>query len=157
MARKWKPTTEAAALAKWAEPKTKGKKRTSMWNVAEVTRQVDEMTKAHSWEGATGKHFVALYMTLHARVYGVEALELSPAKIKLAAASLAAKAMRELFDGSPDEMANFMRWVWQRQAVDEKKRKAGASISDFRVSWRYQFSKGLVTNYRRDVLARGGR
>lgn len=149
----------SSELAEWVALKSPEQptKKASGWDEAHARRVVTEMIEKQDWHSASPKHFVELYVHLHTRVYGVAPLDLDNNRKKLTAASLARKVMKEHFDNTPDEMANFMRWVWQRQQVNEKKRKAGIVDSDFMVSWRYQFSASLVKQYRRDMMVKGGR
>jgi hypothetical protein len=145
----------AKEMAVWAgEPKTAAskKKKASLWNRALVREEVSVFIASRDWDGAHPRHFVELYARLHSEVYGVEPLDLKTAKTCLAAAALAAKALREHFEGKPNALANFMRWVWIRQATEEKKRRAGTKDGDFRVTWRYQWAPTLVTTYRRALL-----
>jgi len=144
----------AQALAAWAgEPQTGAKKkRASIWNRSLVRDEVADFIAKRDWTGAHPRHFVELYARLHGEVYGVEPLDLKAAKVCLGAASLAAKALREHFDGDANGLADYMRWVWIRQAYEEKKRRAGTKDGDFRVTWRYQWSPKLVTDYRRSLL-----
>jgi len=145
----------AQDLATWAgEPHTgvKKKKRAGIWNRAVVREEVSSFIASREWNDAHPRHFVELYSRLHFDVYGVEPLEMKATKMCMAAASLAAKALRDHFDGDANLLADFMRWVWSRQSAEEKKRRAGAKDGDFRVTWRYQWSPKLVTDYRRSLL-----
>lgn len=150
---------DAEAVALWAgEPKTKNGKRRSMWNEEAAREDVRAMIDSEDWGLARPQHFVELYARLHAEVYGTPPLELATKTQKLAAASLAARVMKQLFAGDPRAVVDFIRWVWRRQSQEEKKRRAGLKDGDFRVTWRYQFSAKLVTDYRRDQLtAKGAR
>lgn len=146
----------AKGLAEWAgeaKPKSEKKKKATIWNRAIARDEVSAFIARNDWDGALPRHFVELYARLHSEVYGVEPLDLKTAKILMGAASLAAKALREYFGGEPNALADFMRWVWIRQATEEKKRRAGVKDGDFRVTWRYQWAATLVTVYRRNSLS----
>lgn len=146
----------AKAFADWAgEPKAKAepkKKARSMWDRGLARDDVSHFISSRDWSKARPQHFVELYSRLHFEVYGVEPLDLKAKAACLAAASLAAKALREFFRGDPNGLADFMRWVWIRQATEEKKRRAGLKENDFRITWRYQWSAKLVTDFQRSVL-----
>lgn len=149
-----KANSVADQLVAWTTPKTKAPKvkRAACW-VREVARtELDGFIKAKDWEDALPRHFVELYCKMHLLVYGVEALELRPAKMALACASLAKRCMVTNFDNDPNQLADFMRWVWRKQEAEEKKRAVAESASDFRISWRYQWAPGLVTQYNRYLL-----
>jgi hypothetical protein len=86
-------------------------------------------------------------------VYGAEPLELKLVKECMSAASMAAKATKMFFNGDARAVVDFMRWVWAVQMREEKQRRAGERQSEFRVTWRYQWSARLVTDYRRYEIA----
>lgn len=150
----------AAAFADWAGEKKTNPKKGRIWDRAFAQTEVAAFIKTREWAEAKPKHFVELYARLHGEVYGVPPLDLKSAKTVLAAASLAAKALKEMFDGDGEELADFMRWVWVRQAHEEAQRVKGLRSGDFRITWRYQWGPKLVTDYRRAVMTakrrRGG-
>lgn len=143
-------------MADWVGPPTDPtkKKRASIWNRDAAQQEVTAFIAAQDWATARPRHLVELYARLHTEVYGVEPLDLKKKPALMAAASLASKATKEHFDGSFDDIVSFVRWVWVRQALDEKKRRAGTMTNDFRISWRYQWSPRLITDYRRAMLTR---
>jgi len=146
----------AQAMLDWAgEPSTDAtkKKRSGSWNRAIVQEEVAGFIATRDWTRAAPRHFVELYARLHTEMYGVEPLELKTARVRMGAAGAAARTLREMFDGDPAALADFMRWVWIGQALDEKRRRSGTGAArDFRVTWRYQWAATLVTNYRRSEL-----
>ena len=146
---------DARAVDEWVGKERP--KRDSAWDRKKALEETRMMMKIGDWKGATPKHFVELFALRHEQVYGVEALELRPKTERTRAAFLVAKTLREHFDGDPNELAWFIRWVWQRAERDEKKRKAGVTNNDFRISWRWQFAARLVTDYRRHLLHEGAR
>lgn len=100
------------------------------------------------WEGATVSTLLGLYAHLHEVVYGVFPDELEeewyPAMSK-------AKAFtKKKFGDDVSKVVEFMRWVWQRErhSVETYKEKNDGEMKDFRISWRYQFSTKLLTDYR---------
>lgn len=113
------------------------------------------MSSTNDWAAARPRHFVALYAQLHESVYKVPALELRTERVRMSAASLAARALRDHFGGNPSAMAEFVRWVWTREVRDERRRASGQKDGEFRVSWRYQWSARLVTDYRRASVIAG--
>jgi hypothetical protein len=147
-----------AAIAFAGRSSTKKKRRARGWPVDETRAELEGMIKSGGWEEARPKHFVELFMRMHARVYGVEAIEMARGwKVRTAAASMAARLMRDHFGGDPSALATFVRWVWREQDRAEQRRRDGTLAGDFRISWRYQWSPGLVTSYRRALLLEKGR
>lgn len=132
-------------------PKAPKKKPANGW-VRETTKEeVEEYIKLRTWEGARPKHFVELYVKLHTEVYGVEPLELQVKAVAMRAASFAKRCLKDHFEMDVDAFAEFMRWVWIQQTWQSKK-NAVAGKEPFRVTWKYQWSGGLVTQYRRALL-----
>ena len=82
---------------------------------------------------------IGLYAYLHEKVYGVLPDEL--AEDWYPALSIVKKFMEKHGDL---KFIEFMRWTWQR----EKRSKIKNPESDFTISWRYQFSQKLVTQYK---------
>lgn len=104
-----------------------------------------------AWDEFTPKNFVALYCLLHGNVYGV-----IPEEVRDSFSLAVGAAMRQLkneFSGDKLRMVEFMRWTWAR----EKKRNATRSEdNDFRIGWRLQFGRTLLSDYR-VARARKGR
>lgn len=141
------------SLAMWAGKAAPKRKGSRSWDRFRAQADVGRMIAVDDWSEATPKHFVELYVHLHRQIYGVDVLELGQAKVRASAASMAKRTLVDHFGGDGDALAAFMRWVWQRQAVEEAQRRAGARDGDFRVTWRYQWSPRLVTDYRRHEVA----
>lgn len=144
----------AAGLVAFAgTPKPPAKKaKTRGWERPRVQQETADFINAREWKGAKPSHFVELYARLHEEVYGVEALDLKTRKSLSDAALLASRALKQFFEGDEDGMAEFMRWVWVRQANEEKQRRQGVRMREFRVTWRYQWAASLVTDYRRAAV-----
>lgn len=122
---------------------TKGRARTTLDSARE---QLTGVLKTPDL--ARPKHLVALYATLHEQVYEVFPDEIREPKTFLAACAAAQRLIDDAFEASPSKAIEFMRWVWQEQRT-EAKRKKSRGDAPFRVGWRYQFvSRDLVTNYR---------
>ena len=99
------------------------------------------------WEGAKGSSFIGLYALCHRMVYGILPCELQELGCFRAAAKQAALVAHTAFGDDPSEMAEFVRWAWER----EKARAKWARSQHFdrnRMGWRMQFSRGLETDYR---------
>lgn len=95
------------------------------------------------WKSIKALHLVGLYARMHERVYGVFPDDLAddwyPAR------SMAKRLLEESFGGDGEKAAAFMRWVWE----DEVKKFPKRGPDDtFRITWRYQFGRKLLTKYR---------
>lgn len=123
------------------------------FNWKAVIEERDSRINNRDWAGAMPEVFVALYVSLHSEVYKV-APTFKPGE-KGRAVDAAKEALREHFGGDGDGLADYMRWVWSRQAAEEKKRRAGAKDGSFRVTWKYQWSPTLITDYRVASLRAG--
>lgn len=113
---------------------------------AKASEQLSDVLK--NPKSAEPKHLVALYARLHEEVYGAFPEELRQPKDWSGACSAARRLIDEAFDGDPARAIEFMRWVWQKQRTDVKRKRAHGE-TPFRVGWRYQFvARNLVTDYR---------
>ncbi len=116
---------------------------------AQMKRAADEIADMHkrgSFHGAEPIHLVAIYLELHIRVYGVEAVDLGPSE-RPGAIAAAASLVRTYFEGSGERAVEFVRWVWRREQDREKWRRENGRDGK-RLSWRLQFSSALVADYR---------
>jgi hypothetical protein len=141
--------SEAAARASAASAKKakgKGVKGISDERFIALLDEVKSMLAGGTFATATGPHFVALYADLHFRVYGVEAVDLGP-KERVYASKLAGDLLEKDFRGSRDDMARFVSWTWTREKSREQWRRDHAR-SGGRVSWRFQFGRELLTDFR---------
>lgn len=134
------------------KPRKKSTIPDSAWQKA--LNEAREMRESGDWSAAHARHFVALYTQLHVRVYGVPAFELdgspSASKARLHATGAALRVLEREFNGDTAMMAEFMRWVWNREIGREKWRREQAH-SGGRISWNFQFDGGkLVTDWRLD-------
>lgn len=144
---------QAAAEASRAKAKKPSKGRGGVRGISDeaflaMLDEVNVMLKEGKWQEAEPKHFVALYADLHFRVYGVEACELGP-KERVFAAKLAGDMLRDDFAGDRSEFAKFVSWAWTREKSREEWRRTNHKEGG-RVSWRLQFSRSLLTDFRID-------
>lgn len=110
--------------------------------VARAVEEAEGRIKAKDWSGASAVTLVGLYAHLHQGVYGVAPEEL--ADDWLPALSSAKRCLQKDFDGDVAAARDFVRWSWQR----EKRSRKRNPDSDFRMGWRYQFSRRLLTDFR---------
>lgn len=99
------------------------------------------------WSWSKGATFLGLHALCHKMIYGIIPDELYVSGVYRAASRMAAKALHELFDDDADAMAAFVRWSWER----EKRKHTWAlanGVDRNRLSWKWQFSRGLLTDYR---------
>jgi hypothetical protein len=142
--------------AKPTEPAPKRAKRVHLTSVEVAVDDASRRALSGEWEGAKGATFVGLYAMCHRMVYGVTPSELQLQSVFNVAAKTARKAMHELFNDDAAEFAAFIRWAWEA----EKRKAAWAQQKAFdrrRLSWRYQFSRSLETDYRIDLKSKGRR
>lgn len=95
------------------------------------------------WSKVTPSTLLGLYAYLHETVYKV-----TPDELALdwkGALSCAKKVLEQTFDNNGEEVVEFIRWVWMKENRKVSKLKEGV---EFRISWRYQFSQKLITDYR---------
>lgn len=99
------------------------------------------------------RHFVALYDLLHQRVYGLAPSELVP-KTRTIAAGMAKRLLDREFEGDRGEMAQYMRWVFNREAGRHAWRvREGKPLT--RIGFGFCFGGALVTDWRL-ALTQGG-
>ena len=145
----------AEALAAWAKPR----RATTRVVVGELQSSLSEAAERMSsgdWDGATAKHFVALWAVCHERVYGVSALRELDGMGWRSAVRAAANVLRAEFGSDAAQMAEYVRWCWVReQGREQWRRENGASRG--RIEWRHQFAYGrLLSDWRVDVARRKG-
>jgi hypothetical protein len=117
-------------------------------------REAERCAASGDWTKATGRIFVGLYALCHRSTYGVDPVDLDEGTLKIAS-SMAKRCMLKHFDGDPADFVDFIQWTWER----EKERENWAlrkGVDRSRLSVRFQFSAGLVTDYRVS-LTRGRR
>ena len=121
---------------------------------ARSVEQAEAYRKAGKWDGASGRHLVALYAWLHEQIYGVAAAELLDGDAVLGAISSADKLLRAEFDGDAGRAVKFIAWCWSR----ERQRETSGRNEGRRVTWRLQFaSRCMLTDYRVELLRGNGR
>lgn len=129
------------------KPQPTRAKRVHMNKVEIAIDEASRRALSGEWEGSKGATFVGLYAMCHRMVYGVTPSELALQPVFNAAAKMARAMMHELFDDQPEQFAAFIRWAWEV----EKRKAAWAqakAVDRRRLSWRYQFSRSLETDYR---------
>lgn len=109
--------------------------------------EVDEMMKTEQWDQAGARHLVALYDRMHAKCYGVEAVELGPTE-RYNAAMMAANLTKREFGGDYTETVDYMHWVWTKEIRDEKWRRENGRTNARRIGIRLMFGGPMVTDYR---------
>lgn len=139
-----------ADFVAWARSKGEKKPRAktignAAWDKARA--QAKEFMASGKWEDATPRHYVAAYELMHELVYSVTPTELD-SKMRLAAAGMAKAMLDRDFGGESAEMAEYLRWVWQREQEREKWRRANGQ-DGVRIGWRLMFNgKNLLTDFR---------
>lgn len=125
-------------------------------SLAKLVEEAQMRVRAKQWDGPIGEFgdpdprvLVGLYAASHQHVYRTAPEELQDPKILMAACSMARRFVSDV--GSISIAVAIVRWTWAREH-DREKRDPGR---DFRVSFRYQFSKSLVTDFKRANKPRG--
>jgi hypothetical protein len=121
------------------------------WALAQ--EQAGECIRSGRWGDAAPRHLVALYDLMHSRVYGVQCVELLPRDRAIFTFSAKRLLDRE-FDGVPGAMAEWMRWVWQREADRERRRRFEGRETSSRIGPRLMFGGALITDWRLSQMRR---
>lgn len=138
-----KPTTAVATdVEDFVAPETPARSRTLPRRQFErLLSETNALKEQQAWQSLTPKHFVALYCLLHRHVYGVVPEEVRDGyRLAVGAAN---RMLRNEFNGDQHAMVEFVRWVWQREQRRAKQRE-----HDYRMGWRLQFGRPLLTDYR---------
>lgn len=159
-------TTEQFVASKSSRPPAgKGKApKVSPARIAKFLADVGEFMAEGDWSKAEPGHYVALYVVLHHKVYGLKPAELDDGA-QYFQAMRAAKAFYAGLEAhvrsfsksiAPDDMVDFLRWTWAREEGRERWRRDNAKDGQ-RVGWRLQFGGAMLSDYRVDKLRRNGR
>jgi hypothetical protein len=105
------------------------------------------MIESRDWDSANARHLVCLYGWLHARVYGIEAVELDNSSLFAKAQHSAQVLLAKHFDDDIAECVSFIRWVWTRERGRENWRRENG-VSSSRIGVFLQFKPAMVTEYR---------
>lgn len=147
-------TADAAA---WAGPSRRKKSKFRGFTDESFANLLDETQKLLAEQRLgelQGRHFVALYAELYFRVYGVVPEDLGQ-KERGYAAKLASDMVEKDFGGDRRAMANFVSWIWSREKGRERWRLENPGRSGGgRITWRSQFSRSLLADYRIDEARR---
>ena len=133
-------------LQAWSARSTKKREGVTNSRWAKVREGAAKRAASGEWDGASPMEMVAAYALLHEHVYGVAPGELDP-KSRMYAAGAAARMLTGEFGGEPAEMAEFLRWTWDREAKREKDRRHNGRDGG-RIGWRLQFGGAILTDYR---------
>jgi hypothetical protein len=135
-----------------SDDKPRGKPRPmSLRDFQKLLCETEELITSKQWGKFTPRFMVGIYCIMHHRVYGV-----FPHEVRDNFRSAVAAAMRMLrneFGGNHEEMLVFIRWAWSREHKREKQRD---SDNQFRIGWRLQFGRPMLSDYRVSK-ARGSR
>jgi hypothetical protein len=106
---------------------------------------IDEVASGTTnFAGLDYRAVVGLFILMHAKIYGVEPLELQDGREMDGAMSSARRLVDSDFGGRLDYALDFVRWTWARE-----RRQFANRQSDWRIGWRWQMtSRALVTDYR---------
>lgn len=140
----------AADLANMVKPrraKSSSRKGPTRAGIDRMMGEAQEMRASGDWSKGRPVHLVAVYAWCHEQTYEVFPTELVGLNW-MAAASSAAKLLREEFDGSVERGIAFLKWTWGREREREEWRRANSKEGG-RISWRAQFQQRMIlTDYR---------
>lgn len=124
-------------------PRKKNFKRALQAAIDEANARLKRMTKegTGAWVDADASIVVGLYAAMHLHVYKVEAAELEDDFLR--ARSMATRVIGDL--GSPLRTIAFVKWCMTKE---KKYRATLVEPPDFRITWKYLFSKKMVTDFR---------
>jgi hypothetical protein len=108
--------------------------------------EVGDMLKSGRWNEATPMHFVALYVDLYYRVYGILPEDLGP-KERVIAGKMASGMLDRTFGGDRQKMSQFMAWTWTREKEREQYRRENNKDGQV-IGWAFQFGNKLISSYR---------
>lgn len=145
----------ASRVEAWVQPAKKRAKSVGISDrvMERLAEEVSKMVLSGDWSTATPRHFVALYVWLHREVYGIDDAGLT-LKVRVTAAILSAKMLRDFFAEDQGAMAAYLRWAWRREHSREKWRRENRRSGGV-LTWYALFSGKLLTDYRLQ-LARSG-
>lgn len=139
------------AIAKFFEdvkqPRTRTRRRLHLHPIEVAVDDAKRRATSGDWEGAKGSTFIGLHALCHRMVYGIIPEELYAEGVMRAAVRNAASALHQMFGDDGHEMADFVRWTWER----EKRKSTWAQANGYdrnRLMWKWQFSRSLLTDYR---------
>ncbi len=142
---------KAKSLEAWAE---KGKHRIDKprrktlpaSRFDKAMREAEEMAKSGDWSECAARHLIALYAILHKRIYGIDVEMTSEERYQ--ATLIGGAFVKHHFGGEYEEGAEYMRWLWQREAATEKWRRENRKPDGRRLGYKLVFSTSLLTDYR---------
>jgi hypothetical protein len=114
----------------------------------------ESRSESGNWKDATPNDFVGLYAVCHKMVYGVLPDELNEKKLYALARKRIASVLHSQFDDDPAELAEFVRWVWTREAERVQWAKSKGFTRN-RIGVLLQFSASMVTDYRVATVKHG--
>jgi hypothetical protein len=128
-------------------PRRKRGGRAQLTPVEVALDDAERRAKSGEWDDASGKTLVGLYAFCHKLVYGIVPDELKELPQFRMAAKQAAGCVHNYFDDDFGFAAGFVKWAWEREKKkDLWARQNGITVK--RLSWRFQFSSALVTDWK---------
>lgn len=148
--------TDPEALIKWAagvavaaEPKTpkrarpKKLARTKEEDRAALLARALDLWESAMMVDATPGEFVAVYTVMYERIYGVACMDMV-VEAKRAAAQQAVKRLIADHLSGPEECAEYMAWVFQREFKRARSFDKQKKENPWRLSWNQLFLPGRV-------------
>lgn len=126
-----------ARAKKLATPRSKEEAR------AELIARALDLWESAMMVDATPAEFVAVYTVMYARIYGVECMDMV-VEAKRAAAQQAVKRLIADHLSGPEECAEYMAWVFQREFKRARSFEKQKKENPWRLSWNQLFLPGRV-------------
>lgn len=128
-------------------------------------REVERMARAADFAEAAPRHWVALYDVLHEKLYGVEAVDLTPV-CRTRAAAMAGQILRR-FGWDPGDpsarraaghrMFAYAEWAWKREAKHEAFRRQNPHrTGSGRLTWQSFFGGKSLGDFAADLVRKRG-
>jgi hypothetical protein len=117
------------------------------------------MLRTGDWSEVTPKHFAALYVLMHVRVYGVrpdDSVKQYKRMAMLAGGMLGYEddpKRTGVFAGDAGAMVRFTLWLWKREKERDEWRQTNGRPRT-RLAMHHAFARALVDDWRVSVVAR---
>ena len=150
------PDLQRAGTEKLSDPKDVVQGNLPIYGLpAEGRKTIQERVDGDDWVGLLVSELVGLFSWAHEAIYGVPC-DSELAQHRVAAVVAAGKLVADEFNGSTEQAAEYMRWVWAREEQREHWRRANTGYGKV-LTWRQVFvDRALVTEMRLDLARKAG-
>lgn len=135
------------ALVEPGKPRPRPTGRRKLQEIEVAVDDAGRRAVSGEWGGAKGATLVGLYAFCHNLVYDVLPDELRELPTFRNAAKVAASFTHSHFEDDFGAAAGYVKWCWERERGKHNWALANG-IARNRLSWRLQFSAGLLTDWK---------